>query len=246
MTEMNWSVRHFRPGMTLAGTGFRNNWGFGIGGFGRPEAVNRWVDIRLGGQFSMDFSASDKFAAQVTYPYVMDGHLRVAAVQYGLHGVAELRTTDRFPVQFFVQGLAGSRVLAHSQTFTPERDHDEDLPCPEPDLLSAGAVFSYGVGAGLGINLGTYTRLDLMGQYLAGTGTRIVDMRTVDLNKGNGENLTYEIRRPAQTSGWLLGAGLTFRISEGSSCGSSGGRSGCSSYDDNNNNNNNYSSGCHR
>lgn len=212
--ELRLAMRYLQPTDALWANGYRRGFGFNLEWMSQPLREARFLNFQFGGSLDYDFTGHEQFEYPVTYPYRGDAELRIGNTQLGLHGAARLITSQRFPVQAYVQGMVGTRVFFATETFELEIDHDtydlEDCPEPETDVVRARPVLSYGGSAGMRMQLGQGVWLDLRGTYLTGTGTEFADLRTANLSEGN--SLSYELASSPTSDQWSVSAGITFQL----------------------------------
>jgi hypothetical protein len=212
--EMGFFARYLHPTDALWANGYRPGGGFSMEVMSRPLRTDRVINLQFGGNANFDFAGSQSFEIPVTYPYPTDAELELNNSQLGLHGVARLITTDRFPIQGYLQGMVGSRWFISQETLTLDVDHDDDFydDCPEPETetLHSQLVLSYGGAAGMRVRLSPGFWLDLRGSYLKGSQASFVDLGTASLAEAGV--VTYDLASSPRTDQWAISAGITFEL----------------------------------
>jgi len=191
----------------LEQAGYRNGLGMGIEVLSRPVNPLSRISLRFGAKFDFSANGRERFDTQVEIPVVSGAEYSIANRQTSFHGVAQISTSERLPVQLYGMGMLGTRVFGSQELWEIyELDHSEE--CPEPDNILRSWTLSYGGAAGMRIRLSDAVLIDMRATYLDGTGARFVDLESVGF--GEAGDISYGINRAARSTSMVYSLGVSF------------------------------------
>ena len=202
--SMGVAIQYNRPIEELRTDGFKDGIGFNFSLLSNSLSSDHGIaSLQFGGQFDYVFNGKQSEEIIVTVPETGElGNLYVNNQQVGAHGITRIITTDRFPVQLYVDGMAGVILFTSTESY----GHTEE--CPDESLnLSRDFVFSYGASVGSMIRLSDEAKLDLRATYRTGSPARFIDLRTVTQTEQETYSFNYGTAPATQLSFQL---GLSF------------------------------------
>jgi len=202
----DFGMNYTRPLGEFRDDGYRDGFGFHTGLYSSPiRANNGFVNLRLGMRMDYDFSGksdNELIAQAPETDYI--GAMQLENSSLGLHSVIRFESTPNFPVQLYVEGLFGGRMLSTSENFEEnnnwEEDHCEDFSIERDWSLS------YGAAAGTMIRLNQNTRLNLRASYMTSRPSTFVVLSTAQQVEDN--LYTYELRSAPATQ-FRMEAGIS-------------------------------------
>lgn len=189
---MGFGIQYARPVGQLQNKGYTDGFGVNMNLLSRARYTNSLIGIQYGAQFDLESSEMQGDALIMPSPDTGElSEMSVDNMQMGLHGIARILTTDRLPVQLYVDGMLGSRLIMGQESF----EHIEDTyECPEVNTLQKDLVLSYGGSVGALVRLGPMGFLDLRATYLSSGGSaEFIDLNSVGQTEAGIYG--YQLRR---------------------------------------------------
>lgn len=210
--ELNYYGLYNLPLNQLSDAGYRNGLGYGIELMSSPRRMESFVSLQFGGQFTWVGGGRESLPLAMGYPYRdLRADMQYSNRQIGLHGVVRLITPDRFPVQFYVQGMVGGRMFSSMEAVVVQTHDDEDDFCPEPVNLGRDYTLSYGAASGLRFRYGPYSSVDFRVSYFTGGNAQFVDLDGIYTKEQNV--FEYSWQEAIRSEGLMFSLGITTSLS---------------------------------